>query len=323
MLRRLVYILILMAICYSSALSQDLKLFSPEQREAASGSHVVIMDFLERYFNHLPKTKHTSIPIKMADDKVYFRNGRLADLKQIADTMPFSINLSYRYYEVEWKKQDEPFVTVVFPAQYDLILGMQQDEAQQKFKETITAASPRKDSIIIPQEKVKLEDSIFMVKHEYLELESFNDATYYKYNKVDKAYSPYFDMAHLDYSAANLFQNLISDADYQMYVEQSVYGLKTINYTISLRQWLDYCAQWGLKTYVGIEEQREDGLLALVIAENKDFSFNHMLSVVIPDKFVTDKNVVLKVRMTPYIPTHNVKNLFQKESINRRRIKWQ
>ena len=320
---RSVYILTLLGMSIASASSQDLKLFSPEQREIASSSHVIVMDFLERYFNNLPKTKHTSIPIKMADDKVYFRNGRLADLSQIVDTMPFSINLSYRYYEVEWKKQDKPFVTIVFPAQYDLILGMQQNEAQQKFKETILAASPRKDSVMIPQEKVMLEDSIFMVKNEYLELESFNDATYYIYNKVDSTFSPYFDTAHLGYSAANLFQNLISDADYQMYVEQSVYGLKTINYTISLRQWLDYCAAWGMKVYFGVEEQREDGLLVLVIAENKDFSFNHMLSVVIPDKFVTDKKAVLKVRLTPYIPTHNVKNLFQKESINRRRIKWQ
>lgn len=305
-----------------SASSQGLKLFSPEQRSIASSSHVIVMDFLERYFNNLPKTKHTTTSIKMADDKVYFRNGKLADLRQIADTMPFSINLSYHYYEVEWKKQDKPFVTIVFPAQYDLILGMQQDEAQQKFKETILAASPRKDSVMIPQEKVMLEDSVYMAKNEFLELESFNDATYYIYNKVDSTYSPYFDTAHLDYSAANLFHDLISDADYQMYVEQSVYGLKTINYTISLRQWLDYCAEWGMKVFFDVEEQRTDGLLALVIAENKEFGFNHMLSVAISDKFVDDKKTMLKVRMTPYIPTHNIKNLFQKESVNRRKINW-
>lgn len=322
-MRRFVLIAVLLAICCASASPQDLKLFSPEQREVAPRSHVIVMDFLERYFNNLPKTKHTTTSVKMADDKVYFRNGKMADLYQIADTMPFSINLSYRYYEVEWKKQDKPFVTIVFPAQYDLILGMQQDEAQQKFKETILAAPPRKDSIMIPQEKVKVEDSIFMVKNNYLELESFNDATYYIYNKEKNSYNPYFDTAHLDYSATNLFHGLVPGADYQMYVEQSVYGLKTINYTISLRQWLDYCAQWGLKIYFGIEEQREDGVLALVIAKNEELGFNHMLSVVLPDKFIADKDAVLKVRITPYIPTHNVKNLFQKESVNRRKIKWQ
>ena len=136
-------------------------------------------------------------------------------------------------------------------------------------------------------------------------------------------FQPYFSATHLDYAVANLFHGLIDKADYRMYVEQSVYGLKTINYTISLRQWLDYCAEWGMNIYFGVEEQREDGLLALVIAENNELGFNHMLSVVVPDKLVTDKNAVLKVRLTPYIPTHNVKNLFQKESVNRRKIKWQ
>lgn len=323
MSKRSVIILLLLVMCCTSVSSQNLKLFSPEQRETASRSHVIVMDFLERYFNILPQTKHTTTSIKMADDKVYFRNGRLSDLYQIADTMPFSINLSYRYYEVEWKKQDKPFITIVFPAQYDLILGMQQNEAQQKFKETIIASAQRKNSIQIPLKKEKLMDNIYISKTNYLELESFNDATYYIYNNVKGAFSPYYDVAHLDYSAANLFHGLIHDADYMMYVEQSVYGLKTINYTISLRQWLDYCAEWGLNIYFGIEEQREDGLLALVIAENQDLCFNHMLSVIIPDKFVTNKNSVLKARLTPYIPTHNVKNLFQKESVNRRKIKWQ
>ena len=319
---RSVYTL-LMVICCASASAQELKLFSPEQRKVATHSHVIVMDFMERYFNKLPTTSDTTIPAKMADDKVYFRNGKLSDLHHVADTMPFSINLSYRYYEVEWKNQDRPFVTVVFPAQYDLLLGMHQEEAQQKFKETILASGQRKAPVIKPFNRKNLENGIIMSKTSYLELESFNDATYYKYNKVKKSYSPYFNSAHLDYSAANLFQGLIHNADYQMYVEQSVYGMKTINYTISFRQWLNYCAEWGLKIYFGVEEQREDGLKALVIAENSDLCFNHMLSVVISKNFVTDKKTVLKVRMTPYIPTHNVKSLFQKEYVNHRKIKWQ
>ena len=108
-----------------------------------------------------------------------------------------------------------------------------------------------------------------------------------------------------------------------MYIEQSIYGLKTINYIISMQQWLDYCAEWGMKVYFAIEEEREDGLLALVIAECKELGFNHMLSVVIPNKFVTDKNTVMKVRMTSYIPTHNIKDLFHQESVNHRKIQWQ
>ena len=305
------------------ASSQDLKLFSPEIKKAAPRSQAIVMDFLERYFNELPKQKHTNISTKMADDQVYFRNGQRSDLSLVTDSMPFAIKLLYRYYEVEWTKQNQPFITIVFPARYDLILGLRQDEAQHQFKDTILAAPQSTDSIIAPDEKVMQDDSVYIAKTDYLELESFNDATYYIFNNVDSTFSPYFDVSHLDYSAANLFHGLIADADYRMYVEQTEYGFKTNNYTITLHQWLDYCKAWGLKVYFGVEEQREDGLLALVIAQSTELGFNHMLSVVIPDKFVTDQNAVLKARMTPYIPTHNIKNLFQNEIVNHRKINWQ
>lgn len=308
-------IIVLFLLTGSLSLSaQGLKLFSPEMRDAADYHQRVVMDFLERYFGkELPEQRHTTREYKMADDKVYFRQGTLSDLKQIADTMAFSINLIDRYYEVQWMNQEEPFVTVVFPAQYDLLLGMEQNDAQQKLKDAILSAPIRHDSLQVPSEFTQmLEDGICVYKTEKFELESLNDAIYY--NKVDDGYLPVFSKEHLDYSAANLFHNLIPDADYRMYVEQSVYGLTTINYSLTLSKWLDYCTQLGMKIYFAIEEQREDGLLAIVIAQCRELGFNHLLSVVIPDKFVNDKNAVLKVRFTPYIPTHNVKDLYQKQT---------
>ena len=166
-----------------------------------------------------------------------------------------------------------------------------------------------------------LSDSLFQTKGDTLELASLSDALYY--NNVRGKYHPVFSNEYLAYSAANLFHGLIPDADYRMYVEQSVYGMSTVNYTITLSQWLNYCAEWGLKVFFAVEEEREDGILALVIAQSKELGYHHLLSVVIPDKFVTDKNAVLKVRLTPYIPVHNVKDLYQKQSTTHKKVKWQ
>jgi hypothetical protein len=166
-----------------------------------------------------------------------------------------------------------------------------------------------------------MNDSTFRSKCDTLELATLNDALYY--NKVREAYLPVFDSTRLDLSAANLFHGLIPNADYRMYVEQSVYGMTTINYSIKLSQWLNYCAEWGLKVFFAVEEEREDGILALVIAQSKELGYHHLLSVVIPDKFVNDSNAVLKVRMTPYIPIHNLKDLYQKQSSTHQKVKWQ
>lgn len=314
--RSIIALALLMGSLSTSA--QGLKLFSPEMHDAASYPHQVVMDFLERYFGKdLPALKHTTIEHKMADDKVYFRKGNLQDLHHVTDTMPFSISLLDNYYEVKW----EPTVTIVFPAQYDLLLGMQKNEALDKLKDVILAAPNYNVKKAVPVDLRLLDDGIWQSKTEHFELESLNDALYY--NKVREDYQPVFDPAHLDYSAANLFQGLIADVDYRMYVEQSIYGMKTINYTLSLQQWLNYCAQLGMKIFFAVEEQREDGLLAMVIAQSKELGFNHLLSVVIPDKFINDKDAVLKVRLSPYIPTHNVKDLYKQETGNHKKKVWQ
>ncbi len=317
---RLFYTLLLTIWC-ASASSQGLKLFSPEMKEAAPKPQTVVMDFLERYFTDLSIVKQTTIQTKMADDKVYFRKGKPSDLYQVCDTMPFSISLLDRYYEVKWMKAEEPFVTIVFPAQYDLLLGKEKDEASKTFKDAILAAPQRTEEVKTPSDLEKVDGFLYQSKSDTLELASLTDAIYY--NKVREAYHPVFDYDHLAYSAANLFHGLIPAADYRMYVEQSVYGMTTINYTISLSQWLNYCAEWGLKVFFAVEEEREDGILALIIAQSKELGYHHLLSVVIPDKFVGDQNAVLKVRMTPYIPIHNVKDLYQKQSTTHKKVKWQ
>lgn len=316
-------IIVLLGMAWTLFLpAQGLKLFNPEIRDAATYPHRVVMDFLERYFGtELQNQRQTTKEHKMADDKVYFRKGKPTDLYQITDSMPFSINLLDRYYEVQWMSDDEPFITLVFPAQYDLLMGMQQNESQQNLKRRILEAPERHDSLVVPTDLVMLEDSIYMMKTEKFELESLNDAIYY--NKVRKDYQPIFDTTHLDYSAANLFHGLITDADYRMYIEQSVYGMKTINYSITLKQWLNYCSRCNMKIFFGVEQQQEDGILAIVIAQCYELGFNHLLSVVIPDKFINDASAVLKVRLTPYIPTHNVKTLYQQETGNHKKVIWQ
>ncbi|MBO4802010.1 MAG: hypothetical protein J5545_09135 [Bacteroidaceae bacterium] len=294
--------------------AQQLHLFSPELRQAA-GRQALIMDFVEHYFNDLFTKSAEMRATKMADDKVFFRKGRPEDLRHLADTIPFSITFHDKFYEVSWSQADEPFITMVFPAKYDLILGLSQDEVQKRTKDYILAAPPRDSLVTVPDSLTLTADSLLISKHSFLELESLTDATYYIYNKVYAPDTvPVFDSHYPEASAANLFMGIIHNKDYRLYVEQSLYGMKTVSYTLALSQWLNYCAEQQLQVFFAVEEVREDGIKALVIAHSRELNYNHLLSVIIPDHFIDREGIVLKARMTPFIPTHNIKNLYKVEN---------
>ena len=107
-----------------------------------------------------------------------------------------------------------------------------------------------------------------------------------------------------------------------MHIEQSVYGGEIISYDIKLSQWLNYCKEQDYQVYFAIEEVREDGMLAIVVAHCQELNYNHLASVLIPNDFVIKPQTVLKAKITPFIPTHNVKNLYQQQMTKHKKRKW-
>lgn len=128
--------------------------------------------------------------------------------------------------------------------------------------------------------------------------------------KDGKGFQPIFSEKHLDYSATNLALGTIPQ-DYRMAVEQNMYGFQKKSYLVNLSQWLNYCIANGLKLYVSVEEERTDGLKLFVLAVNKDFGYNHVMSLIVPSSFIKNKACVLKAKLTVFVPTDNVKNLYQ------------
>lgn len=307
--------------CLFSNQASGISLFSDEIRQS-SGQMGVVMDFLERYFTELEKYDVQSQKIRMYDDKVFFTDGNIGNLKQISDTMPLSISCREQHFFVKWTNNGQPFISIVFPAQFELIMGLNQDEAKKRFKSMVLDAIPVDYEQFIPEyESLSIiNDSISSFQTNYFELESLNDASYY--HKNDGEWEPLYDPIYPEYSAANLLRGQIDSVDYQMHIEQSVYGGEIISYDIKLSQWLNYCKEQDYQVYFAIEEVREDGMLAIVVAHCQELNYNHLASVLIPNDFVIKPQTVLKAKITPFIPTHNVKNLYQQQMTKHKKRKW-
>ena len=297
--------------------AQRFALFAPEVK---SDCPSVVYDFMERYLFEIDSLQGKGINVdqRLQDDKVVFVNGLAASARTITPDMAFVVRKTDdKYYEVAWSdSQGKVVLDVVFPMQYELLLGKPKIDIEKEFRETLIESSAYTPLACTADIMTYAEDSCLssIPAHHYY-VESLNNATYYKsvQDSVGMHYVPVFCDSDKWHSAANLFQGHIdSIAGYTLYIEQNLYGFKKVQYKVTLQQWLAYCQSMKLNVYFAIEEEREDGLKALLVAQCQDLGFNHMMSVIIPNDFVTNRETVFKASLNAYIPTQNVKDLYQK-----------
>ena len=296
-----------------NAYAQRYSLFAPQIRNEYPSA---VYDFLERYLYELDSLENKGVNTapKLRDDKVTFLTGGPQTARNITPSTPFSINKTEeKFYQVTWTDATGAvLLDLVFPMQYELILGKPKVEIEKEFRSTVQEYSSYLCDSIATDSLIMLDDSCYMsqpVLSYYVP--SVNMSSYYR-PFSDKGYSATFDAKDKAHSAANLFQCHIQDVgNRRLCVVQHLYGFKTIQYTIPIVQWLSYCQAMKMKTFFAVEEEREDGLKALLIAQSPDLGFNHMFSLIIPNDFVEKEDCVIKGDLNAYIPTQNVKDLYQ------------
>ena len=311
-MRRLLFMLLGLGLLTQITEAQRFDLFDPQLKTEYPS---VVYDFLERYLYEIDSLQSRGIYVdqRLRDDKVLFVEGNASSARKITHDMIFSISKTdNKFYEVSWADTlGNVVLDLAFPMQYELLLGKPKVDIEKEFSIQMAeqkSFSPRQ----ISTDSLLQTDSTLMthpVQHYYVE--SLNDAVYFRKGVADTL-SLIYDDADRWHSACNLFQGCIDKVDgYTLYVEQNLYGFNKKSFTLPLWQWLAYCQAMKLNIYFGIEEEREDGLKALLIAQSADLGFNHMMSVIIPDNFVSNPQSVIKATLNAYIPTQNVKDLYQ------------
>ena len=310
MLKSICIILTILFWTVVSSAAQN-TLFSKVSKQ---GDKEYVYDFIERYFNELSaETSSADVMQKLNDDKVLFATGSANDIKKLNQSMPFSLKcFDDRYYEATWSDGHNAVVSILFPVSYELLLGMNKAEIEKTLYEEISKIDNQiqKDSVCEAELK-PLPNGLYQTDpKKHFQIESLNNCKYYQKDSKGN-YSLVFDSKYLDQSVTNLFQSDM-DKNIKIDIEQGVYGLKTKNFTITLKQWINYCNKRSLTIYSAIEEEYETAIKLLVITECKELGFNHMLSIMIP-KSIIDKteSTVLSAKLNAYIPTHNVKDLYK------------
>ena len=286
------------------------KLF-PDKLKDSETSY--IYKFLERYFLELYSWKGaTNIQQKINDDNFVFVEGSLEAVKHLSDTLSLSVSrVDNKFYEVSFASDSETILSVAFPAQYELILGMPKAEIEQCLYDIIVSAIADDEHSVSTLSVEQIDDNLYKTNPvSSFQLESLNNACYYRKDSADASYSLIVDEDDLPHSVTNVFHHLTHITN-PMRVEQSIYGFNKRSYTIKLDDWVNYCLSAKMNVYTAIEEEFDDSFKVLVVAESSTLGFCHVLSVILPRNFLSKATSELRCKLNAFIPLHNVKNLYQ------------
>lgn len=266
-----------------------LLLFSDDIRSVGNSP---IFDFLERYFlllKYPPSVKTANL--MMRDDQFQFLNGSLNTIDDLRPTDGFSYNYDKHRYTATWDRDGQTLLSVSFPVEYELISGENKIEAEENLQRAVRKAVVRKQ-----QDNRQQNDT-------YLDL--FSNRLYFAGDQLIAS------SQHPAETAANMMLSTNTPGNYSLSITQISYGFKRKVFDVPLRQWIAFCQNNGCELYYGVENVEASGnVSAVVLAVNESENYNHVLTVTIPADIIDHRQGTLKARLYPYIPTHNVMNMF-------------
>ena len=267
-----------------------LRLFSPEMRSIGQSP---IFDFLERYFlllKYPPTVKSASKMLR--DDQFRFLKGSIATIDDIRPTDDFAFNNDNHRYTATWNRDGKVLLSVSFPVEYELISGENKIEAEDNLLSDI-----QKTTVTQSKKDAQRNDSYING--------CFSNRLYYQQGQLISSSN------HPAETLANMMLSTQARGQYDINVTQISYGFQKKVFQVPLRQWIAFCQNNGCQLYFGIDNMNEQGdISAVVLAVNQAENYNHVLTISTNTEVIDARKGVIETRLYPYVPTHNVLNMF-------------
>lgn len=240
--------------------------------------------------------------------------GNFGSVSQDAD---FSISFNDARYQASWSKNGSTLCRCTFPADVELLRGKNRIALEQELYDRFSSVdltsvgngkmTVRKGEGLkpIPLSPYMVDDKGFYIspklKHQVFYAPVAEESDCYKllHDKSRYTLETISNVMLTGESPEKLLLNLTMS----MY-----HGNQTVR--IPLKALFRILSQEYSKPYFGIEEYDGKFVEASCIWVNEAEGFNHILWVRFPIAALSDSNVEIEARMYPYVPTHNVKSLF-------------
>lgn len=284
--------------------------------------------FIESYLLYLYLLKDDAeIHRQTREDKVqiYFRGKphkgqpqkRL--IESLSLTPPdrtFTIHTSGNKYTATCTEKGKPLFEIIFPANHQLLSGMNKKESEQAFYEQLATATdlpcPDKAASVTAPERIGA--NCYMQRGEIYQIESMNNHRYYTLDGVFKQLSDTLQAAK---SIHNLF-TMRTGKTLETDISLQLYGGKQIGFSIPLCRLLEFCRKEGCEIFAGIEQEDADTVKGTAILLNRMQGYSHTLSFEASPQILTHPETHrMKADLYLFAPIHNIETLyFEKQDLN-------
>lgn len=298
-----------------------LNLFSQKVR---SSSPSPLYNFVEKYLSQLQIAGNNNKTIEMMkNDQFTIEYGTIGSISLLHDSLSLTIarESDMRYY-ITWTKDKQKIMSISFPIQYELILGLKKVEIENLLKDRLLAhKSQQTVNPVIPGTlSATTQKNFFIEKKGFYQIDAMRADHYYIKNAA--GYKLLTDKNSPIETLANLMTTGLVKNKIRLIITQRKYGNKQDTILTPVNQWVSFCKEEGCTPYLGIEDYDGNTIKATVIMENKLLGYIHLFFFQCPVKLLDNEpEGDILATLYSYIPVHNLNNLFDDYSIKLKKHK--
>lgn len=279
-------------------------------------------NFIEYYLLNLYLLKEDSIILRqMNEDKVQILFGnktRKQHLrKQLAEAVSalnrsssFTIDMTGNNYTMAYADDENKVFKIHFPANHQLLSGMNKKESEQFFYTSLTSfpGAPCIEDTVDARTLEKIGENCYLQKGETYQIEAMNTNRYYTLQNGN--YLQLADTLQAGRSVQNLF-TMQADNRIEANVTLRLYGQKKIDFSIPLHKLLEFCRANGCKVFAGIESAGASSIKGTAILLNQAQGYSHTMSFEVDPKILNRPEAYkIKTDLYTFAPVHNIESIF-------------
>lgn len=280
-----------------------------------------VYKFIERELLQFIIDNESERSIRQKEEKIYFYYSNIFQKKSLLNNPAFiqnvvkdlkgvSVNNDGINYRASLVNSNSERLELEFPNINSLILGMDKKELDDFiYYELLRTVKTNKlpiDQVLT--ENLKKVENLYVSEGDYYLIKGFSANTYYK--KDGESVNVVFHADNLKESFSNLFlTDLSSKRQILFEIKLRSYGGNDQPVSTTVDQFLAHFGS-DFKLYFGVEDTNPDSMRGSLILFNQGLNYIHLLDIKSTSNSLFSDNGKVTGIMYPYIPCHNIKDLF-------------